>query len=669
MAAEPFFSDGACAADATIDLDQLIDELAAMSKSDIAAEQFHAALIARAVQGLAAIGGATWRLDGRSQPVCVQQLNCPALWPDGRLRHERLIQRVFHTARPAIVPPGGILAGDHQAANSTDQLLILFPVPLEGDGGYVIEVAQRPDAPGTAREGYLGFLAVIAETLDGFHTRRQIRSFGERQQAWRRMAEFAEHVHRSLDVAETAYVLANEGRELIGCDRVHVLLRPCGRFTLAAVSGLDAIDRRADQARSLEKLATVVDVVGEPLWFDGNTDNLPPEVDAGVQSHLDRSHARMLAVVPLHPLSGRQASDAAEPATGVLIAERFTAGQMDEAFKNRVSEVCRHGALALRNAVRHESVPLRFVWLAMDRIGWLVRLRQLPKTAAALVACAMLLFGLCVIPAQFNLAGRGELAPRLRANVFADNDGIVREIHRSHGDPVVAGDVLAVLDDPQLDLEQARVRGELQTAQTRLATVIASRMGVTPTDPEALAGYNRLTAEEEELKMLVDGLMRQDAVLRGRREKLVVRSPIEGQVLTWDVNQLLQSRPVRRGDILFRVANVDGPWELLMKLPDRYAGHLHEARRVSRSPLAVSFVVATEPEVTYTGRVRHVALTTEIDRADDATVLVRVGFDRDDVPLLRPGATVHAKIHCGRKSIGYVWFHDAWDQIHARLLF
>ena len=30
-----------------------------------------------------------------------------------------------------------------------------------------------------------------------------------------------------------------------------------------------------------------------------------------------------------------------------------------------------------------------------------------------------------------------------------------------------------------------------------------------------------------------------------------------------------------------------------------------------------------------------------------------------DLTGLRPGATADAKVHCGRASLGYVWFHDA----------
>ncbi|MCE9548564.1 MAG: hypothetical protein K8T25_24065, partial [Planctomycetia bacterium] len=59
-------------------------------------------------------------------------------------------------------------------------------------------------------------------------------------------------------------------------------------------------------------------------------------------------------------------------------------------------------------------------------------------------------------------------------------------------------------------------------------------------------------------------------------------------------------------------------------------------------------------------------------RGDDGnTVLVRVRIDRDslDPSELRPGATVTGRIYCGRRAIGYVWFHDVIAFIRSKLLF
>jgi hypothetical protein len=69
--------------------------------------------------------------------------------------------------------------------------------------------------------------------------------------------------------------------------------------------------------------------------------------------------------------------------------------------------------------------------------------------------------------------------------------------------------------------------------------------------------------------------------------------------------------------------------------------------------------------------VERVALTTETDKTTGSTVLVTLTFDRAAIrpEQLRPGATVTAKIHCGRRSLGYVWLHELWETIQSRVLF
>jgi hypothetical protein len=51
-----------------------------------------------------------------------------------------------------------------------------------------------------------------------------------------------------------------------------------------------------------------------------------------------------------------------------------------------------------------------------------------------------------------------------------------------------------------------------------------------------------------------------------------------------------------------------------------------------------------------------------LTRDDLAAVRVTVEMSADQLVQLRPGATILARIHCGRKTLAYVWFHDV---IHA----
>jgi hypothetical protein len=90
-----------------------------------------------------------------------------------------------------------------------------------------------------------------------------------------------------------------------------------------------------------------------------------------------------------------------------------------------------------------------------------------------------------------------------------------------------------------------------------------------------------------------------------------------------------------------------------------------EARSTAPQPLAVSFALSAEPGVEFHGTLNDLALATDVDEVDGPTVLATVSFDRDQVLGLRPGATVLARIHCGRRSLGYVWLHDLYEFVQT----
>ena len=46
-----------------------------------------------------------------------------------------------------------------------------------------------------------------------------------------------------------------------------------------------------------------------------------------------------------------------------------------------------------------------------------------------------------------------------------------------------------------------------------------------------------------------------------------------------------------------------------------------------------------------------------------------VAVDREQMPTLRPGATATARIHCGRRPVGYVWFRGLLEWFQSRVLF
>jgi len=100
----------------------------------------------------------------------------------------------------------------------------------------------------------------------------------------------------------------------------------------------------------------------------------------------------------------------------------------------------------------------------------------------------------------------------------------------------------------------------------------------------------------------------------------------------------------------------------LAKVPaNRLAEKLREVSgEEMEDRLEVSYILATDPGTTHYGHVQDMHLAAEVRGEEGNTVLIKVAINKNDLreEHIRPGASVTAKVDCGRRSIGYVWFHD-----------
>ena len=117
------------------------------------------------------------------------------------------------------------------------------------------------------------------------------------------------------------------------------------------------------------------------------------------------------------------------------------------------------------------------------------------------------------------------------------------------------------------------------------------------------------------------------------------------------------------------VADVTGAWELDLHVPDDRIGHVLNAQQDQSHPLPIDFVTATDPGKVYQTTVGEIAQTSESLIEGEPTVQVTATVEPNTIPDPRPGAEVIAQIDCGRRAIGYVWFHDLFDAIRSWLYF
>ncbi|WP_166820115.1 efflux RND transporter periplasmic adaptor subunit [Thalassoroseus pseudoceratinae] len=665
-------------------IEDLVDDLADLAVSGVSSESFYPQLLNQSVMALGAIAGSYYTVSPRrptgspdrwemacqyrlaTEPQLAEFVQQPA--------HLRLLDLADRTGESLSLPPNAspneLPTG--QAANQTETFLLICPVIVEEETVALIEVFQRPNTSREARVGFLRFLQTVSEIAGDFHRNLELRTLRRQFGTWRRFEEFADTVHAHLDRDQVAYHAANEGRRLIDCDRVNVGRMRGRRCQILAVSGQAHPDRRSNVLRRLSAVCEAVVKTRQPLWWSEDTDEAPPQIKSLLRLYLDDSHARWVGIVPLlEPQIDDEHAKKRPHVLGVLIAERFD-GEHDAILTQQHTEiVSQHTAVALHNADVHQSIPFFPILKTIQNTAWYFRLRQLPKTAFVVGLLAAAILALVLVPAELTISGDGELQPQTRRDVFARSSGEVETIHAEHGNNVTLGQELVRLRRSELDLEIAEVTGQLQTDLARLASVRSSELrrqtGLSLS--EARIRKEELASEKAELQASIDSLNEQLSILRQQEKQLIVTSPISGQVLTWDVETLLAERPVERGQILMTVANVDGPWVVEIRVPDHDIGHVLAAQKESQDGLPVSFILATDPATTYSGKVIKTAMNTELDEENAATVLVTVAIDREQIPNLRPGATVVPKIACGQRPVGYVWFHDLWDAIRTYVIF
>lgn len=662
----------------------LVGEIAQLAKSDLAPEEFYAAFLQRVVQALAAVGGAVYVMGEGNRPQLTYQMNLsPNLLEkdsEDATKHYRLLDYVAASKQGQLVPPLSGGADERMGGNPTRQLLVVSPMGHDGSVDGLIEIFQRPDTQPATQRGYLRFLQQMCELAGEWFKNRKLRDFSDRHSLWAQADQFARAVHESLDVRETCYLIVNEGRRMLGCDRVTVAIKRGSKCTVEAVSGQDTLDNRSNVVTLLGKLATRVIATGEPLWYTGVTEDFPPQIEEAIEEYVDQSYTKSLAVLPLR--KPKAASSAPANATGeseapkgeiigALIIEQIESDIPREVLDPRLDLVYEHSSRALANAIDHNSLFLMPLWRTIGKSKVMVEARNLPKTLTIGGSILLLLLALALVPWDFDMRSKGTVQPIDKKDVFVVEPGHITEVLVDNGDVVQEGDPLVRLRSDELPLKISQTQGELDA---RLEELSAIRTRLTDTSRQYTeAERNRDQADFARSQVQAESLRAQLKLLLDRQENLVVRSPISGRVITWDAKRTLQNRPVETGQVLMSVAAADTDYELELYMPERRVRHLVEYRDYVKSQdpnsdLQVDYILMTDPGTYHRGTVTEIHPAAEAHEEHGSMVRIKVSTD-DEVANLRPGASVTADVHCGKAPLGWAFLHEAWEWLEANVFF
>jgi multidrug efflux pump subunit AcrA (membrane-fusion protein) len=645
----------------------LVREIAQIAKSDVSPQEFYDAVLNRVVTALAAVGGAVWTVTETGQLSLEYQINLRetrlAESEEDQVKHGRLLRRVITSGEGLLMAPHSGSGSAEDGSNPTDFLLVLGPLKTANETAGVMEIFQRPGTSLTVQRGYLRFLLQMCELASEYLKSRKLQHFTDRQALWAQLEQFTRLVHKGLDPRDTAFTIANEGRRLIECDRVSVALTRGRTTRIEAVSGQDTFDKRSNTVALLTRLAKSVVATGETVWYTGDTSMMAPQVEEAVQDYVDEVHSKAVAIVPLKEPHDHNDPTARPRVIGALIIEQIEDSRPRDGLMQRIEVVSEHSALALTNVLEHNDLFLMPVWRAIGKSRWLVEARQLPWTVTAAITLAVIALVLAIWPANFELTAKGKLQPSIRRPIFAEVDGRVVKVLVEHGQQVKAGQPLAILENSDLQRQITDTRGKLAEAAEQLASV---RLQIAHPSRSQQNELFELKGKERALESQRRSYEQQIALLEKQEKQLTITSPIDGEVTTWKVRDLLMRRPVQVGQILLTVVQPQGDWELELQMPENDIGFVAEAQANPElgPELPVEYTTMANPGVKLKGKVKEVHHSAEVRGDEGNTVLIRVAINKDDVPVRRDGAEVMAQVYCGRASIGYVWFHDlvSWVQ-------
>lgn len=671
---------------------RLVSEIAELAEADIQPQEFANEFMTRVIAAVAATGGALWMLDQRGGLRMQHQIEFRQTGLlDGRVKpapHDALLGIMMQTNEPQIIPPGAVVEGMPNAGNPTPFTLILAPIIHEKQNVGLIEIMMDPNRRAVQQKSTLRFISDLADLATQYLKNRQMRQVLSQQRLWNQLEGFTHAIHGSLGLTETSLAVANEGKRLVGCDRVSVAVKIGGRPMIEAISGQEVVERRSNLVREMSRLAKVVVTSGEDLVYQGNTENFPPDIRDALELYIDESGAKALFITLLHkPITTFDKEGVKDPDRvpfGCIIAEQIGDEMPMTDSQARAEVVARHASTALWNAQEHDRIFGRKLLTAIGGPARWFRGRNLAKLLAGVGVILTIVMILTFVPWRLTIPGKGSLLPAERFSTFAPvaQGAVVSKVLVEHGDKVQKGQPLLELFSPDLDKEHKRLIAELNASNTQMLN-LRRQFDLATTKPQE---REQINSQLSEARIKYQSAQEQMDIINDQLQTLIIKAPCNGIVTTWEVEKNFMRRPVEVGQELIQVAETAGDWVLEVEVPDNDMGPILDANerlkkdissgaKPADAKLGAYFVTMTDPEHRYRGSVLRIsakAETAEQQHVVKITVAfpesVKTDFLRR-VREMRPGTEVRARIECYNASLAYVLFRDVYQVFYETIMF
>jgi hypothetical protein len=676
-------------------INQLVAQIARDSESDMAPGDYYGQFLQHVLDAVAAPAGAVWIKTPQGNLQLQFQIKMQMAGIDrnegDRQQHDELLRMVAHVARPQLVPPhsgtGPTEDGKAAPGNPTDYVILLAPIMVDKQVAGLVEVWQDADRNPQAQEGFLRFITQMAGLASTYTRNHKLRQMVGQQELWTQLEAFARQIHGSLNPMEVGYVIANEGRRLVDCDRVSVALRKGRKAQVEAISGADVVEKRSNLVRLMATLFDKVMKWGEKLIYQGQRDDsLPPDVVTALDNYLAESNSKLLVVLPLRDDREGENVKKKPPRSGLMM-ECFDPAAAPEQLVARLEVVGRHATSALYNAAEYRRIPMRWVWLPLAKVQDGLGGKARAITLGIVAGLALLVAAMVFVPYPLKMDAKGQLLPVDRNYIYSVKDAQVEAFKVEPGAFVKADDDVAEMYDAELERELVRLQGEIDGAQKDASALEAL---ISKADKqEDKYNYSMQKMAKDTLRSSRqaerDAIIHRTHSIPGKPGHFWLKSPLDGTVLTPDFRDITH-RLVKANEPVLRVGNKEGKWEVELKIPQKHIAQVYQAfNTLNTDTLVVDLILRSAPTRTFKAELKRSKIGGEAtpNRDDnneaEPVVVAFVDVDAKDIPeakrlpsdrnLRVAGTEVVAKIRCGDRAMGYSLFYGVWEFFYEKVVF
>lgn len=625
------------------DPQRVLEEIALLGRGEVGVDEYLRRFLQLTLIGIAGRGGAVWVAKGGEF-----QRACSTKFEDSEYDSDELQRRSVQNAltdasenrRPVVVGPydAGSPAEKPKGGGIVNHTAFpFFYVPIvvrdAAEGGRVPAVLQVWVSANVDPKNYqqfIAFLQVATGHAAQFLRVRRIESQAANTEKLQQLLRLASEMSGQLDPVALGVTIVNFGREIIGCDRCCLFgVARNGHLRALAISSVEVVNESSSLVQCQKKLAQEAFEAGKTTLFR----KASPKTEAlgDISDYFFHSHANEALAIPLLSREGTK--------VGVLLVESHKEKQFDESMQKMAVAVAAQSGRALTAAQRVVSLPFFKFLTGLERAETLWRADRRKWLLIRIGAPVAVILLLALLPWQFAVRGDCTVLPTVRAFAVAEISGRVVEVRVTEGQKVSAGQILAHLDDTELQQtlliaqqEKVKYESEADRQQTlrdeggrRIALINAERV---------VLQMNRL---------------------RSQITKTYIRSPINGVVLTKDLE-------TRLGEVLtigsrFGEIGDLSRWQVALAIKEGDVAIL-ELKLQQGKQLPVTFLLHSMPTIPMTAVLKDVGSLSQISypspHGNVFVVKADMQLTAQQQELMKASYSGRGKIHAGWRPAGYI---------------